>query len=172
MCCQDPLDFSLWILKVAARCCGKEMRALIYLLRGLIGIIYDFAEATLLATDVLFKDMDDAVVLIVAIVVMLIFFICAMITLAVLWGLAGQDNLDDDVRRVRYNRYFLAFKLTNIIFAGILTAGAVYKWEEFDIENLFKEPDAAKIFLVVSLGVDILFDPFELLIATCIHCRS
>ncbi|KAL4231201.1 hypothetical protein ACF0H5_008783 [Mactra antiquata] len=172
--CDDPTDISLWILKVLGKCLGGEMAGFMYLMRAGFGLALDYAETIILAVDILdvFAE-DDTTIKIVTLSIMGVMFISSISLIGWLYGGVIQDGIDEDTRQRRFNRFFIVFKTVNVVFAAILTAGAVYGWEELDIQNLLKDPiDGAKVFFVVSLGLDVLFDPFELLIGACIYCRN
>jgi hypothetical protein len=77
----------------------------------------------------------------------------------------SSDESDDQVQK-RKNRFFLEFKIINLIFAAVIVAGTIYGKDEIDLSN------RGHILLIVSLGLDAIFDPIDLIVGIILMCRS
>ncbi|KAL4231914.1 hypothetical protein ACF0H5_009490 [Mactra antiquata] len=175
MGCQDPTDITMLVLKIMGKCCGGgDVKYWFCLCRGLCGLVFDLAEAIILMTGIL--DVATEGFNTVSTALMITFFVLygvGTLTLVFMWWGAQFESEDDDEKRKKFNRFFMVFKCTNLICATILAVLAGINWEKLDIENLFKQPiDGTKVFFVVGVGMDVLFDPIEVLIASCVMCRS
>lgn len=166
-CCSDPVDISLLVLKIFSKCFGAELSFLFYAIRVLFGLILDGAEMLVVKTSVL-KDLteDNYNLDVGSNIAIGLMFSISLIIVAVLGGMVMQSGLDDDEVQTRKNRFFIAFKTTNILFAIVIGAGTLYGRDQLDFGKW------EHIFLLVSLGLDILFDPIELIIGCCVCCRN
>jgi hypothetical protein len=165
--CSDPADISLLVLKVFSSCLGGDLSFLFYAIRVLFGLILDGAEMLVLKTTVL-KDLteDNDNLDFGSNIAIALMFSISLIIVAVLGGMVLQSGLDEEEVQIRKNRFFIAFKTTNILFAIVIGAGTVYGRDELDFDKW------EHIFLIVSLGLDVLFDPIELIIGCCVCCRN
>jgi hypothetical protein len=167
--CSDPVDFSLLILKILAKCCKGSLSFLFYALRAALGLLIDGIEIMLLSF-VLGKKIEDNKDLGTSLEIALGFLVSfGFIAISILIGyvLIGifSDESDYQVQK-RKNRFFLGFKIINLIFAAVIGAGTIYGKDEIDLSN------RGHILLIVSLGLDAVFDPIELVVGSIMMCRS
>lgn len=161
MVCQEPGDLTLFILKLLTKSSDGEVGFIFYVARVVVALTMDCVEGVILVSDVL--EASEGILWATVIGPSII----AICFLTVLGGLAIRVGLSASQKRKRKSRFFVIFKTINVIFAIALTGGVVYGWDELDIIN---DQEASKMFLVVSLGIDILMDPIELIISLCIFC--
>ena len=165
--CEDPVDLSMLILKIASKCLPADLEIFKYvfvLCRAAIGISLDGFELIILKS-VLEEYTKDNIGLDVG----LILGICALTIAALLivscmavpvFHLGTQD------KQRAVNRFFITFKAVNLTLALIILAGTIYGRENIDKE------ESTHIFLLVSLGMDVLMDPIELVFGCCKVCRT
>jgi hypothetical protein len=165
------MDISLLVLKVFSSCLGdNDISFVFYVIRVLFGLIFDGAEMLLVKTTVLNELTKDNYNLDIGSTLAIVFmFIISLTIVSVLGGMvfgSVDSVLDEEKMKIRKNRFFIAFKTTNILFAIVIGAGTVYGRDELDFDKW------EHIFLIVSLGLDVLFDPIELIIGCCVCCRN
>ena len=159
--CEDPKDLSMLILRLATKCLPKKLeifRYVLYLCRAVIGISLDGVELIILKS-VLAEYTKDNIGLNIG----LIFGISALtiasiivVTYTALPVLRLETPETPDKQRA-VDRYFNTFKAVNLTLTLIILAGTIYGRENIDIE------EATHIFLLISLGLDVLMDPIELI---------
>lgn len=169
--CEDPADFTILLLKVLAACVSVEVRFLLYFCRCFLGLCMTLAESLILLFGLDVFETAGTGVQIGALCAFMGTFIVGGSILGLLAGSMFLHGSTAEDNQRRKNKFFLTFKVINVIFTAFVTAVTVYSWETLDIKNLFNPPEAAKIFVVFSLGLDILFDPIEMVIGFCIFCR-
>lgn len=157
--CEDPVDFSLFVLKLASKCFGGELGFVFFMCRAAIGIALDGAELIILQTSVLDDITKDNTGLDIGLTLAaVLLMVGALLIIGWQAGAALQDGIDDSEKRRRVNRFFLTFKTVNSTLALIILAGTIYGRDYIVTDK------AEQMFLLVSLGLDLLFDPFELIL--------
>lgn len=167
--CSDPVDISLLVLKILAKICKGSVSFLFYALRAALGLLFDGIEIMLLS-EVLRNLRDENPDLETSLTIGLVFLVSfgfIGISLMIGYVLVGifSDESEDQVRS-RKNKFFLVFKIINLVFAAAIGGVTIYAKDEIDFSN------RQHIFLLVTLGLDALFDPIELLIGSIVMCRS
>ena len=153
------MDLTMLILKLASKCLPAELailRFVFVLCRAAIGISLDGFELIILTESVLKEYTKDNIGLEVG----LIFGISALTIAALLivtYMAVPVFHLGTQDKQRAVNRFFITFKAVNLTLALIILAGTIYGRENIDKEV------ATHIFLLVSLGLDVLMDPIELI---------
>ena len=152
------------ILRLATKCLPKKLeifRYVLYLCRAVIGISLDGVELIILKS-VLAEYTKDNIGLDVGLIFGIIALTIAAIIVVTYTALPvlrfetpeTQETLD---KQRAVDRYFNTFKAVNLTLTLIILAGTIYGRKNIDIE----EP--SHIFLLISLGLDVLMDPIELI---------
>jgi hypothetical protein len=136
---------------------------LCYASRVFIGLGLDGTEILVLKTSVI-SDLtkgNDAVDAGLGVMV----FVC-MTIIGILGGLVIQPRISKESLQRRKNIFYLAFKTINVVFAVFISIGTIYGRDQLDFNRW------EHIFLVVSLGLDVLFGPFEMILGYYQCCRN
>ena len=159
--CEDPKDLSMLILRLATKCLPKKLeifRYVLYLCRAVIGISLDGVELIILKS-VLAEYTKDNIGLDVGLILGISALTIAsiiVVTYTALPVLRLETPETPDKQRA-VDRYFNTFKAVNLTLTLIILAGTIYGRKNIDIE------EASHIFLLISLGLDVLMDPIELI---------
>ena len=159
--CSDPVDLTLLALKLVSKCVAFELRFAFILIRAVIGISLDTFELIILSESVLKEYTEDNIGLEIGLILGI--SVLTIIALIIVSFMAVPVfSLDTVDKRKAKNRFFITFKTINLIIALIALAGTIYGREKIVIEEW------THIFLLVSMGMDVLMDPIELIIGCCI----
>ena len=163
--CSDPVDLSLLALKLVSRCVAAELRFVFVLCRAVIGISLDTFELVVLSTSVLKEYTDDNIGLEIGLTlgISVLTIIALIIVSCMAVPVLSLDTVDKQKAK---NKFFITFKTVNLIIALIALAGTIYGREKIVFEEW------THVFLLVSMGMDVLMDPIELIIGCCIVCRQ
>lgn len=163
--CDDPVDLSMLFLKLFSKCLGTELRFVFVLCRAAIGISLDGFEMFILQSSVLKEFYEDNTGLEIGLM-----FAAIGLTIAALIIVSIQAVpvlivwIGESEKKKYINRFFITFKTVNLILAVIILAGTIYG------RTYIVTDKVEHIILLVSLGLDILLDPFELIFACCKVC--
>ena len=163
--CSDPVDLSLLTLKLVSKCLAAELRFVFVLCRAAIGISLDGFELVILTESVLKEYTKDNIGLEIGLILGISVLTIAALIIVGCMAVPVLSIGNSDKQRAT-NRFFITFKTVNLILALIILAGTIYGRENIDTET------ATHIFLIVSLGMDVLMDPIELIIGCCKLCRQ
>ena len=152
---EDPMDISVFVLTLLLKCYVKDLKMAAHMIRAIAGFCFTFAEGFIVIYDLLSKE-ENSLVITLACAGIFVVFLAILIVLGII-----------AIRDVGYQKvgiFFFVFKIMNLFMALIIGAGIIIGKEQLGFSKWYH------IALVVCLGVDIAFDPIELIIACCCLC--
>ena len=146
------MDLSIFVLTPILQFHMKDLKMAPYMIRAIAGFCFTFAEGFIVLYDLLNGEED----------IMMISLICAGIFVAFLVILMLLGIIA--IRDVGYRKvgiFFFVFKIMNLLMALTILAGTIVGKEKLGFSKWYH------VALVVCMGIDIAFDPMELIIACC-----
>ena len=146
------MDLSVFILTPILQFYMKNLKMAPYMIRAIAGFCFTFAEGFIVLFDLLD---DEEEILMISLICAGIFLVFLAITM--LLGIIAIRDVGDKFVGI----FFFVFKIMNLLMAMAILAGTVIGKEELGLSKWHH------VALVVCMGIDIVFDPLELIIACC-----